>query len=258
MGTKRLFLAVACLLLLSGRAVAGWYHVENFTGTLGPYPIHLSLQFYASFGDGTDVEGSYFYDNKLIPIALYGTHRKDHLALCEISDPKSFHRIIIVGTTTPADAKGCTFALDVHDADVTGTWSSAGNSYPVALKRVATLDNTGDDGKIEGRVDIPFWAQTARHVFIGTYVKSDTQVCLAFVTVFDKKSKRPVQKLMFDEKDCTAGLLMTPIYLNLGEPFGNGSNGIEIDFDGGRMGHSEIYIFDAKKNGYVPAKGRRG
>ncbi|MFZ1921251.1 MAG: hypothetical protein WAU57_06415 [Xanthobacteraceae bacterium] len=92
----------------------------------------------------------------------------------------------------------------------------------------------------------------------GTYVKSDTQVCLAFVTVFDKKSKRPVQKLMFDEKDCTAGLLMTPIYLNLGGTFGNGSNGIEIDFDDGRMGHSEIYIFDAKKNGYVPAKGRRG
>ena len=52
--------AVFCLLMQSGNAVAGWYQVENYEGSVGPNPVHLSLQRYASFGSGITVEGSYF------------------------------------------------------------------------------------------------------------------------------------------------------------------------------------------------------
>ncbi|TPN60374.1 hypothetical protein FJ981_02250 [Mesorhizobium sp. B1-1-4] len=65
--------AFFCLLLLSQKAVAGWYHVENYEGSIGPDPVHLSLQTYDSFGSGITVEGSYFYDAGQSPIALYGT-----------------------------------------------------------------------------------------------------------------------------------------------------------------------------------------
>ena len=61
-----------CLLVLSGKAFAGWYQVKNYEGSIGPNPVHLSLQRYDGFGSGITVEGSYFYDAKQSPIALYG------------------------------------------------------------------------------------------------------------------------------------------------------------------------------------------
>ncbi|WP_206534608.1 hypothetical protein, partial [Mesorhizobium sp. M7D.F.Ca.US.004.03.1.1] len=61
-----------CVLLLTGEAFAGWYQVENYEGSIGAKPVHLSLQRYDSFGSGITVEGNYFYDAKQIPIAVYG------------------------------------------------------------------------------------------------------------------------------------------------------------------------------------------
>jgi hypothetical protein len=45
-------LAVARLMLLNGKAAAGWYRVDNYVGFLGPDPIHFSTQPYASFESG--------------------------------------------------------------------------------------------------------------------------------------------------------------------------------------------------------------
>jgi len=52
---------------------------------------------YGSFGSGIAVEGSYFYDAKQSPIAVYGKANGTRLVLCEISDDREFDRIIIVG-----------------------------------------------------------------------------------------------------------------------------------------------------------------
>src|SRR5690606_23743830 len=99
------------LMLLSGQAAAGWYHVENYQGLLGPHPIHLSLQTYSQFGSGITVEGSYFYDAKQSPITLYGKMNGTKLELCEISDKATFDRIIVMGSKTPVDTAGCSFSL---------------------------------------------------------------------------------------------------------------------------------------------------
>jgi hypothetical protein len=102
-GMSRGFMAaVFYLLLLSEKAVAGWYQVENYEGPIGANPVHVSLQRYASFGSGITVEGSYFYDAKQSPIAIYGKADGSKLALCEIADDKEFQRVLIMGSKTPS------------------------------------------------------------------------------------------------------------------------------------------------------------
>lgn len=76
--------AVGCLLLLSQKAFAGWYQVENYEGSIGPNPIHLSLQRYDGFGSGITVNGSYFYDARQIPIAIYGKADGTKLTLARL------------------------------------------------------------------------------------------------------------------------------------------------------------------------------
>ncbi|MGX7872355.1 hypothetical protein ACVDG5_005365 [Mesorhizobium sp. ORM6] len=142
------------MLLMSGKAAAGWYHVENYEGTIGSQSVHVSLQTYDSFGSGITVEGSYFYDAKQSPIAVYGKLNGTKLALCEISGKKEFERILVMGSKTPVDTAGCQFSLDIAESGATGTWSKGADTYPVTLRKVASLDDTGDT-KIDGPVEIP-------------------------------------------------------------------------------------------------------
>jgi hypothetical protein len=246
---KAVLFAVVFFCLLSGRAVAGWYHVENFTGSVGPYPVHVSLQTYDSFGSGITVEGSYYYDSKDNPIPLYGTNKNGEVALCEISDDKTFDRVIVVGSKTPVDTTGCSFSLGVDDHGAAGTWSNGTKSYPVTLKKVATLDDTGD-AKLDGTVEIPFWAQTASHMFVGDYANSSDGLCMRKLAVIDKATKTVDQLIGFDDDDCNAGMVMTPIYMNV-EKSGSGTAAlISVDVRDGKMGHSKDYRYDAATNRY--------
>lgn len=175
---KALFCGAICLALSGGPAFAGWYHVENFTGSIGPYPIHLSLQTYDHFGSGITVVGSYYYDTKGSPIPLYGRYNDGKPELCEIADDKALEKILIVGSKTVIDTTGCPFALDVDQSGATGTWRKGSRQYPVTLKRVGTLDDTGD-AKLEGTVEIAFWAQTACDVVFGIYANRGSGICMA-------------------------------------------------------------------------------
>ncbi len=245
-------LAAACLMLLNGKAAAGWYRVDNYVGFLGPYPIHFSLQTYASFGSGITAEGSYFYDAKASPIAIYGKTSGKKLELCEISNDKAFYRILVMGSKTPVDTTGCPFSLDVTDDGAKGTWSRGATTYPVALKKVATLDDTGD-GKIDGVVDIPFWAQTPIHMFSGIYTNTSSGICMRKMRIINKGSKKVEQEFNFDEDDCNAGMLMTPIYENVEKQTENGAD-IVINFRDGRAGYATDYIFNRATGKYVRKK----
>ena len=241
----RFGLTVVCLLLLVQKAAAGWYHVENYEGSLGPFPIHLSIQTYKGFGSGITVEGSYFYDAKQSPIALYGKANGTKLVLCEIADNNEFNRVIIVGTKTPIGTTGCSFFIDLNESGATGTWSQHTTKYPVTLKKVATLDDTGD-GKIDGAFAIPFWAQTATSMFSGIYTKTGSGMCMAKMQIINKTSKKVDQEITFDKGDCNAGMLMTPIYLNVQKFSKKGSDVISVNFRNGGAGYATDYIFDKK------------
>ena len=245
--------ALFCLLLGSGKAFAGWYQVENYEGSIGSNAVHLSLQRYGSFGSGITVEGSYFYDARQSPVAIYGTADGARLSLCEISDDREFERVLIMGSKTPVDTAGCPFTLDVGESGATGFWSKGADKYPVTLKKVASLDDTGDL-KMEGTVEVPFWAQTATDRFAGTYTKSDAGICMTRLRVINKKKGKAVQEIGFDDPDCNAGMLMTPIYMNVQKWVEAGKDVISVNFRGGGAGYTEDYAFNSKAKKYRKRK----
>ncbi|MEP6566634.1 MAG: hypothetical protein ABJB10_16005 [Mesorhizobium sp.] len=241
--------AVFCLLLLSGKAMAGWYHVENYEGSIGPNPVHLSLQTDDSFGSGITVEGSYIYDAKQSPIALYGKISGTSVALCEIADDKEFEQVIVMGSKTPVDTTGCPFALELGDGVLAGSWNKGADKFPVNLKKVAGFDDTGE-GKVEGTVEIPFWTQTATDRFAGIYAKTDNGICMTKMQIINKKRKKAIQTIKFGGDLCNAGMLMTPIYWNVQKSVERGKDIISVSFNDGRAGYEEDYVFDRKTKKY--------
>ncbi|MET3593078.1 MULTISPECIES: hypothetical protein [Mesorhizobium] len=241
--------AVGCLLLLSQKAFAGWYQVENYEGSIGPNPVHLSLQRYASFGSGITVEGSYFYDAKQSPIAIYGKADGPKLTLCEIADDKEFQRVLVMGSKIPVDTTGCPLSLDLGESGATGTWSKGTDKFPVTLKKVATLDNTGE-GKIVGNFEIPFWAETAIDRFAGVYTKTNAGICMTKMQVINKKKQKVVQEIGFDDPDCNAGMSTTPIYMNVQKWVEGGKGIISVDFGGGKFADADEYVLNPKSKKY--------
>ncbi|MGX5803874.1 hypothetical protein ACWGS9_21875 [Bradyrhizobium sp. Arg314] len=241
--------AVFCLLLLSEEAVAGWYQVENYEGSIGPNLVHLSLQRYASFGSGITVEGSYLYDARQSPIAIYGKADGSRVSLCEIADDKEFRRVLVMGSKTPVDTAGCPLSLDLSESGATGTWSKGADKFPVMLKSVASLDDTGE-GKIGGTVEIPFWAETATDRFAGIYTTSDAGICMTKMLVINKKKKQAVQEIEFDDEDCNAGISTTPIYMNVQKWVEGGKDIISVDFGGGKFAGANDYALNPKTRKY--------
>ncbi|MBL0371661.1 hypothetical protein JJB09_06445 [Rhizobium sp. KVB221] len=247
---RRLIPTLVCLLLLSEEAAAGWYHVENYVGFLGPDPIHFSIQTYDSFGSGITAEGSYFYDAKRSPVVLYGKASGTKLELCEISDDSAFNRTIIIGSKAPIDTTQCPLSLDLDDSGATGTWSKGDKKYPVTLRKVAMLDDTGD-GQIDGTVEIPFWAQTATHMFSGIYANTPAGICMERMQIINKSSTKIDQQIDFDSNDCNAGMLMTPIYLNVEKQANGDGDIVFVNFRDNRAGYTMDYVFDSATRKFV-------
>ncbi|WP_201414953.1 hypothetical protein [Mesorhizobium sp. J8] len=235
-----------CLLVLSGKAFAGWYQVKNYEGSIGPNPVHLSLQRYDSFGSGITVEGSYLYDAKQTPIALYGKAEGAKLSLCEITDDKEVDRVLVVGSKAPVDTTRCPFSLEISERGARGTWTKGLEKLPVVLKEVAGLDDTAE-GEIKGIVEIPFWAHTAIDRFAGIFAKTDAGICMTKLQVVSKKEKKAVQSIRFDDPDCNAGMLMTPIYMNVQL---QDEETISVNFRGGNGGYTVEYGFSPKTGMY--------
>lgn len=246
--------AVFCMLLLSGKAVAGWYHVENYEGSIGTKPVHFSLQRYDSFGSGITVEGSYFHDAGQSPIAIYGKADGARITLCEIADNKELERVLVIGSKTPVDTTGCPFSLDIGVDGATGSWSKGADTLPIQLKKVAAFDDTGEV-KIDGAIEIPFWAQTARERFAGVYANTSAGFCMTKMYVIKKRNGKVVQEIAFKDDDaCSAGMLMTSIYRNVEKWVEGGKDVISVNFSGGGAGHTEDYVFSPKAKKYRKRK----
>ncbi|WP_181166193.1 hypothetical protein [Mesorhizobium sp. B2-5-13] len=245
---RRFISTVVCLLLLNAKAVAGWYHVENYEGFLGASPIHFSIQTYDSLGSAPKVDGSYFYDAKQIPIALYGTVSGTRFVLCEFSNDEEFYQ------SPPINAARCPFSLDLKGNAVTGSWSKGTDRYPVTLKKIASLDDTGE-AKIDGTVEIPFWAQTATDRFSGIYTNTSAGLCMEKVQVIKKSSRKVVQEITFADDDvCSAGMLMTTIYMNVQKWVEQGKDIISVNFQGGGAGTAVDYVFNSRTRKYQQRK----
>ncbi|WP_431022883.1 hypothetical protein [Erwinia rhapontici] len=201
--------------LLAGSAHAGWYVVDNYEGSLGAWPIHLSLQEYDSYGSGLNIKGSYYYDKYHAPIPLYGKRTADAIELCEVHGAEDYDRALVQGTQKGFDTHSCPFRLTRKGEALTGHWQQGEKRYVVALKHTTSLDNT-NEGSVTGQlVDIPFWGQTATHSFIGHYQASTDGIAIDSISVVNKKTGNTDQTINPQRPPCQFGFFMTAIYQNM-------------------------------------------
>lgn len=207
-------LAIATLLLTS-TAHAGWYVVDNYAGSLGTWPVHVSLQTYDSYGSGLNIKGSYYYNKYRAPIPLYGKRNADTLELCEVQGAVDYDRALVQGTKQGIDTRACPFRLTRQGDVLSGYWQQGEKHYAVALKRTASLDNTAEDRITGQQVDIPFWGQTPTHSFIGHYQASADGITVNSISVVNKKTGNTDQTIDPQQHQCQFGFFMTAIYQNM-------------------------------------------
>jgi hypothetical protein len=230
-------------------ATAGWYQVENYEGEIDGRPVQLSLQRY-SFGSGITIEGSYYFETERQPVALYGALKGHQAALCEISSDAELRRVVVMGSKTPFDLTSCPLVLSFDGDRAAGTWKRNGVGHAVALKKTGSLNDTRE-ATVDGEVVIPFWAQTQTHMFAGYYEKSTSGLCMSRMTFINKASGKVDQELRYDGDPCDAGMIMTPIYMNVQLWIETGREIVSINFRDGGAGYSEDYVYDSSAKRYV-------
>ena len=201
-----------------GEASESWYVVNNYTGTIGKYPIHLSIQSY-DFGSDINIEGSYYYDHHNSPIALYGKETSGEIELCEISNKTDFKKYIITGDKY--DPLQCPFKITKNGQTLKGKWEGNSIKLDVMLSKVASMNKTEIISK-NGVLEVPFWGQTDKHIFIGIYEKYENEIVIHKINVVDKKSGHVIQTITPQDNQCDFGFYMTPIYQNM-EQFSDSS-----------------------------------
>lgn len=242
-------LAVLVVLSFGQQAMAGWYQVDNYEGEIGGRPIRLSLQRY-DFGSGITIEGSYYFGAERRPAALYGALKGDQVVLCEILSDAELQRIIVMGSKTPFDFSKCPLVLSLDGDRANGTWERNGVRHAVALKKTGSLTDTGE-AIIEGEVVIPFWAQTRTHMLAGHYENSASGLCMSKLVFINKASGKIDQELRYGGDPCDAGMIMTPIYMNVQVWMEAGPEIVSVNFRDGGAGYSEDYVYDTSAKRFV-------
>lgn len=241
------------LILLTSSSFAmstsSWYVVENYEGSIGEYPVHMSLQMEDTGGE-FNVSGSYYYDSHNASITLLGIKKQENIILCEINSVKDYNDFIVRGLSY--DVERCPFSLTKASEVLSGTWDNKKKNYPVSLRKVSSMDPSSIQGKKEGEIDIPFWGQTSRHSFVGVYEEDKSKLSINRVNVVDKNSGQVIQTIDPQKYHCQFGFYMTDIYRN-----------VESDIDKSRIlfncmsterDVSTVYQWNSNKKAYVVVK----
>lgn len=202
--------------ILTGNAWVDGYHVSNYVGHIGKYPVHLSVQ-KIKYGPGISALGSYYYDKQMEPIPLYGKYKSDKkLSLCATHSDADFDRFIRRGSPKGVETDGCPFQLVLNEDSAIGKWREKNQILDVALKQVGSLSDTGHRRSVVGTVEIPFWGHTLRHSFLGIYEASGDAVSFKKIKVIRKSTGHVAQEFdLQDHQDCMFGFYMTSIYENI-------------------------------------------
>jgi hypothetical protein len=88
-------------------------------------------------------------------------------------------------------------------------------------------------------------------MFLGIYGSTKSgEGCLNQIKVINKISGKSDYEVNFDDTECNAGLLMTPIYMNVQSYRAQDKSNITVHFVGGHMGFSKDYGLSKKLNKY--------
>ncbi|MFI8418643.1 hypothetical protein ACQKDS_19755 [Serratia sp. NPDC078593] len=208
---KVIFIFFGSFFCGNSEASESWYVVDNYIGTIGKHPVHLSIQSY-DFGGGVNIEGSYYYDRYNSPIVLFGKESVGNITLCEISSKKEFERYIVSGDKY--DSTKCPFRIIKRNQILKGVWKNNNVKLDVVLSKVSSMNKSNVKSE-SGELDIPFWGDTEKHYFIGVYKQSGNKVIINKVKVINKNDGQVIQIINPQDEDCDFGFYMTPVYQNI-------------------------------------------
>lgn len=240
MGFRQVAL-VSIFLCGTAGANQSWYQVENYAGTLGELPVHLSVQQY-DFSKNSNIRGVYYYDKYRSPIALYGIKTDSSISLCEAHskvEQESYNE-----NSDRIDFTRCPFQLTEDNGTLKGAWKNERRQYPVMLRRIATMSPTS----VQGTLDIPFLGQTEKHAFLGRYEAADNNITIDKVQVVDKASGKTVQIIDPTLYGCDFGFYMTTIYRGIEDEDDKSQVWFNCYSTGGDK--SVLYRFDRQSKRY--------
>ncbi|QLK63584.1 hypothetical protein GE278_22640 (plasmid) [Enterobacteriaceae bacterium Kacie_13] len=212
---KKIIISVTLCAILSGSAAVAsdsWYVIDNYAGTIGKSPVHVSLQRY-SFGGETNIKGSYYYDKYRSPIPLYGKITPEAIILCEVKTNQEYDDYLTEGKKY--DLNMCPLKLTPSGDVLQGTWQNTKRTLDVVLNKTASMDKTVISDNPAKTIEIPFWGQTAAHSFIGVYEMKDDGLSVNKVMALNKSSGKVDQVIDPQLHQCDFGFYMTAIYQNI-------------------------------------------
>ncbi|GAB6847948.1 hypothetical protein [Paraburkholderia kururiensis] len=200
-------------------ALAGWYDIDNYAGTIGSLPIHVSLQTYDDVHRDEPgqrrVDGSYYYDTHRIPIPLQGKRQPDGtIQLCEANAPTSSADSPTVPAASATHPVPCPITLKIIGTGASGEWRDDKRVLPIALHQVGSLNDTGlQPVRLDGVVEVPMWYHTKNHLLLGVYDSSkDCPLSMARLRLVNLRSGRIDKEMKFP---CGTGVVSTPIFGNV-------------------------------------------
>lgn len=238
--TKRTFTIFLFLLSLSLTNVyAGWYKCYNFKGTIGEYPITLSLQVSKGFFGAKDkkdfnIIGVYKYDKHNEPIRVEGklNFKDNKVLLYEITDNKH----------------SATFEFNFSETKSNGIWKnlSANTTKRLHLIYVSKLIDTLEESHA-ANIEILQVNSLPEFYFVGDYSKTsgENRAQMTKLKIIKKKSNEIFQTIDFSKVETPTGNVMTIIFDNIG--FVNSkTKEFTVSNDMGRMGGFLTIRFNSK------------
>lgn len=205
---KGLLFFVTCLFSISTFADNTWYSIRNFEGSVGPYPIAMSIQYIDNSKE--NIMGSYFYKNRSTPIPLHGLIKDDFITMCEVSGSKDYSQEIIQGDDFYPEK--CEFNLRVNGKELIGSWVKNTKKFDVKLTLMQSWDKkylTGDS------LRIPYWGSDDDYAFFGVYKEKGGKLSVNDIEVVEKKTGDVIQHINPQSDKCEFGFYMTYVYQNI-------------------------------------------
>lgn len=248
-----ILLSLFVIFSLSNNALAGWYEVTNYVGTVGSNAVHFSLQTFNGYSDESKrrIIGSYYYDAHRIPIRLHGK-RLDNgdVKLCESSKLNS--EIWAPAASNTDNNDPCPIALVLGTEGAKGTWQNNKRALPILLSVIGRFNDTSklsyeSAALFEGIMEIPMWYMKNGKMLLGVYEKSSNcDVHLNRLKVVNSVDGRTEYEKGFPGADCSTGLLATDIYENIRKGWENPDDDITISYALGMRGSEKQYTLKAR------------
>ncbi len=221
---------------------AGWYECYNYKGTIGNYPITLSIQITEDYFGEKDkkefnINAVYKYDKYNNPIKLEAILKNNKIRLYENHE----------------DQQTAVLEFDFSEPISTGYWTNSKNKKRLALnlKYISKLnDKTGND--VFEAVEILQLYALKDYYFMGVYSKGENEMRARMerIKIMNKKDDTLFQIMDFNDLDLSVGNIVTIIYQNITVNDFNNSQ-VYIWCDVGKMGGWFELKFDKQKNKFI-------